>query len=133
MTHILFTDREMEVMEVLWERGSSTVAEARDRLDSALAYTTVLTVFRTLEEKGYVRHESEGRAHRYYPLVAREEARTGALGRVLERVFRGSPELLLTHLVAERDLSPAEIRRLQRLLEERLRTLPPDTGPETDR
>ena len=55
-----FTDRELDVMAVLWDRGPSTVAEVREHLEDALAYTTVLTVLRTLETKGFVSHEEEG-------------------------------------------------------------------------
>ncbi|HET6360845.1 MAG TPA: BlaI/MecI/CopY family transcriptional regulator [Gemmatimonadota bacterium] len=121
MKAIELAEREMEVMRVLWDRGSATVSEARELLGDPLAYTTVLTVFRTLEEKGFVRHEEEGRAYRYYPLIERDQARSSAVRRLLERAFDGSAELLMTHLVAERDLSPAEIRRIKRLLDERLR------------
>ena len=114
-------------MAVLWEAGDATVAEVRRRLSDDLAYTTVLTVLRTLEEKGHVAHrEGEGRAYRYYPLVEREEAGASVLGRMLDRVFGGSPELLLTQLVADRSLSEAELERMRRLLDERLEG--PDTG-----
>jgi len=119
---IAFTDRELDVMAVLWQRGSGTVAEVREALHDDLAYTTVLTVLRTLQEKGYVRPESEGRAHRYYPAVSQTAAGKSALSRVLDKIFAGSPELLLTQLVAERDLDADEIRRLQELLDERLAT-----------
>ncbi len=116
-----FTDRELDVMAVLWKRGEATVAEVRAGLADELAYTTVLTVLRTLEEKGHVGHrEGEGRAYVYRPLVEREEAGASALARVLDRVFGGSPELLLTQLVSERDLSDAELERMRRLLEDRL-------------
>ena len=71
---IRFTARELDVMSVLWDRGPSTVAEVRRALDDDLAYNTVLTVLRILEEKGHVTHEEEGRAHRYLPLVEREQA-----------------------------------------------------------
>src|SRR5437667_449732 len=71
---IAFTDRELDVMSVLWDAGSATVAEVRERLSDDLAYTTVLTVLRTLEQKGYVGHTGEGRAHRYHPLVKRAAA-----------------------------------------------------------
>ena len=71
---INFTDRELDIMAVLWERGPSTVTEVREALSDDLAYTTVLTVLRVLEEKGRVGHEEEGRAHRYFPRVKREEA-----------------------------------------------------------
>src|SRR5512146_1148732 len=125
---VAFTERELDVMDVLWEAGGgSTVAEVRERLADELAYTTVLTVLRTLEEKGYVAHEEEGKAYRYRPLVGREAAGTSALRRLVRKVFRGSPELLLTQLVSDRGLSREELERMRELLEERLG----DTGPRT--
>ena len=117
---ISFTSRELDVMAVLWETGSATVAEVRDTLDEPFAYTTVLTVLRTLEEKGYVAHSQEGKAHRYHPLVEREAAGDSALGRVVSKMFSGSPEMLLTHLVSDRRLSEDDLQRLRALLEERL-------------
>ncbi len=118
---ISFTDRELDIMGVLWDRGPATVAEVRDALADALAYTTVLTVLRVLEEKGYVGHEEEGRAHRYHPLVERQAAGKSALQRLTRKLFKGSPELLLTHLVSDRRLSDAEIRRMRTLLDEHLK------------
>jgi predicted transcriptional regulator len=108
-------------MAVLWARGSGTVAEVRESLADSLAYTTVLTVLRTLEEKKFVGHEEEGKAHRYRPLVARERAGRSALSRMVEKLFEGSPELLVTQLVSDRKLSTEEIRRLRRILDERLK------------
>ena len=64
-----FTPRELDVMSILWDMGSATVADVQERIGDPLAYTTVLSVLRTLKEKGYVRHEAEGRAYRYYALV----------------------------------------------------------------
>jgi BlaI family transcriptional regulator, penicillinase repressor len=121
MAEITFTDRELDVMGVLWERGAATVAEVRESLADELAYTTVLTVLRVLEEKGYVGHTEEGRAHRYHPLVERRVARSSALERIKRKLFGDSPEVLLTHLVSDRALSEAEIRRMRALLDERLR------------
>lgn len=117
---VIFTERELDVMDILWERGSGTVGEVRDRLHDDLAYTTVLTVLRTLEEKGYVGHESEGRAYRYYPLVERVEAQESHVRRLVRKLFSGSPELLMTRLVSDRDLSSEEAERLRQLLEERV-------------
>jgi predicted transcriptional regulator len=117
---ISFTDRELDVMGVLWDQGSATVAEVRDMLADELAYTTVLTVLRVLEEKGYVGHEEEGRAHRYHPLVERQAAGRSAVRRLTRKLFKGSPEMLLTHLVSDRNLSDEEIRRMRKLLDERL-------------
>jgi predicted transcriptional regulator len=118
---IAFTDRELDVMGVLWDLGSATVAEVRERLADKLAYTTVLTVLRTLEQKGHVGHVGEGRAHRYHPLVEREAAGRNALRRIVAKVFQGSPELLMTQLVSDKNLTDEELRRLRRLLAERLR------------
>lgn len=118
---ISFTDRELDVMAVLWERGKATVAEVRDALEDRLAYTTVLTVLRTLEEKGHVGHEEAGKAYRYFPLVERQDAGSSAVGRLVDKLFRGSPALLLTHLVGDERLSDEDLRRMARLLEERLK------------
>ncbi|HKG95159.1 MAG TPA: BlaI/MecI/CopY family transcriptional regulator [Gemmatimonadaceae bacterium] len=118
---IAFTDRELDVMNVLWERGSATVAEVRADLADDLAYTTVLTVLRTLEEKGYVSHIEEGKAHRYAPLVERQAAGQSAVRRLVEKLFRGSPEALLTHLVNDRSLSEDDLRRMRRMLDDRMK------------
>jgi BlaI family transcriptional regulator, penicillinase repressor len=118
---VSFTERELDVMAVLWDRGSATVAEVRERLPDDLAYTTVLSVLRTLEEKGHVGHRGEGKAHRYYPLVEQRVAGRSALSRLIDTVFNGSPELLLTQLVSDRDLSDDQIKRLRRLMDARLR------------
>ena len=115
---IVLYDREVEVMQVLWERGSATVAEVREALEDEMAYTTVLTVLRRLEEKGYVTHEEEGRAHRYLPAIEPQAARESALERLVSRLFHGSPEMLLTHLVSSRKLSPEERRRLRELVDD---------------
>ena len=115
------SDRELDVMAVLWARGSGTVAEVREALPDPLAYTTVLTVLRTLEEKEFVGHEEEGKAHRYLPLIARERAGRSALTRMVEKLFAGSPELLLTQLVSDRKLSPQDIRKLRKILDQRLK------------
>ncbi|HEY0153925.1 MAG TPA: BlaI/MecI/CopY family transcriptional regulator [Longimicrobium sp.] len=121
---IVLYDRELEVMQVLWDRGPSTVAEVRDAIPDEMAYTTVLTVLRRLEEKGYAGHEEEGRAHRYFPRVQRQQVRESAVERLLGRLFQGSPELLLTHLVSGRGLSEAELRRLRDLVDGRLEKEP---------
>jgi predicted transcriptional regulator len=118
---VTFTDRELDVMAVLWNAGSATVAEMRERLSDELAYTTVLSVLRTLEEKGHVGHRGEGKAHRYFPLVERRVAGRSALARLIDTVFNGSPELLLTQLVTDRDLTEEQIKRLRRLIDARIR------------
>jgi Predicted transcriptional regulator len=115
---IAFTHRELDVMTVLWNVGTATVSEMREELHDELAYTTVLTVLRTLEEKGYLKHEEEGRAHRYIPTVDRATAGTTALRRMLNTVFGGSAELLLTNLVNDQKLSSSDIEQLRKLLDD---------------
>jgi predicted transcriptional regulator len=114
---VLLTDREADIMQVLWEHGPSVVAEVRERLRDELAYTTVLTILRTLESKGYVRHEEEGRVHRYCAVAQRQAARKSALRHLTRKLFDGSAELLLAHLVSDRKLSARQLERLQKILD----------------
>lgn len=113
MDELSLGDRELDVMAVLWELGDGTVAEVRERLPADLAYTTVLTILRKLEAKGLVRHTVEGKAHRYIPRVAQKNARRTVLGRLIDKLFDGSPEQLLAHLVDDHDLTPVQVRRMR--------------------
>jgi BlaI family transcriptional regulator, penicillinase repressor len=117
---IQFTERELDVMSILWRRGSATVAEVREELAEELAYTSVLSALQTLTEKGFVRHEPAGRAYRYIPLVASEAAGASALARIRDRIYHGSAEQLVTQLVRQEGLSQEELERLRRILDERL-------------
>ena len=117
MSDVAFGERELDVMAILWELGSGTVGEVRDRLDADLAYTTVLTILRNLEAKGLVRHEGEGKAHRYFPAVERGAARRSALSRLMDKLFHGSPEALVAQLVSDRALAPEALERLSRELQ----------------
>ena len=119
--HIVLADREAELMEVLWDHGPSTVAEVRDRVPDDLAYTTVLTMLRTLEAKGYVTHDTEGKAHRYSAVIERDAARRSALRAMSEKFFKGSTATLLTHFVAQEKLTDTDVQRLRKLLAQRAR------------
>ena len=105
-------------MQVLWDHGPSLVAEVRERLSDELAYTTVLTVLRTLEGEGYVGHEEEGRGHRYFASIKQQAARKNAVQHLTDKLFKGSAELLFSHLVSEQKLNAEQIRRIRRLLDE---------------
>jgi predicted transcriptional regulator len=107
-------ERELDVMAVLWEIGSGTVTEVRDKLDVVLAYTTVLTILRNLEAKRFVRREEEGRAHRYFPRVQQKTAQKTALSRLVAQLFNGSPQALLAQLVDQHDVSAEELQTLAR-------------------
>jgi predicted transcriptional regulator len=126
--NIHFTDREIDVMQVLWDRGPSLVAEVRASLKDDLAYTTVLTVLRTLESKGHVGHEEEGRGHRYFAKVRQQAAQQSALRHVTQKLFKGSAELLFTRLVSDEQLSPQVLERMRKLLADHARSDPRDEG-----
>lgn len=120
-----FTPRELDVMSALWERGPSTVAEVREELavhGAVLAYNTVLTMLRILDEKGFVGHAEEGRAFRFHALVEKKAAGASALTRTLNRLFGGSTEALVAQLVEERNLSQDELKRLRHIVERQLRS-----------
>lgn len=114
------TGRELDAMSILWRAGSGTVTEVRRQFADKLAYTTVLWVLQTLEEKGFVRHEKEGRAYRYYPVIEQQDAGGSALSRIMDKVFHGSASMLLAQLVSERQLPAEELQRMRDLLDKRL-------------
>lgn len=124
MDEIYFPPRELAVMSILWRLGSATVGDVRDALDEELAYTSVLSALQTLEEKGYVRHEPEGRAYRYFPTVEAERAGGSALARIRDAIFDGSVERMFAQLVSDRHLRREELERMRRLLAERLKEKP---------
>lgn len=119
--HLHLTDRELDVMSVLWGRSSGTVAEVREALDDPVGYTGVLKLLQILEEKGAVRHEQEGRAYRYFPVARPDEVGRRVLGRIVDRIFQGSAELAMARLVSDRSLDPEAVERLKALLDEAAR------------
>jgi BlaI family transcriptional regulator, penicillinase repressor len=121
----MFTQREWDIMAVLWEHGPSTVAEVRAHLGNAVSHNTVATMLTILENKGRVDHVEEGRAFRYRPLIGRDEAGRSAISRIADTVFGGSAEALLLHFIRDRRLTRAELARLRDVLDERI-----DVGPE---
>lgn len=117
MTNLHLTKRELDIMSVLWERGEATVTEVRDQVDPDLAYTSISSMIRTLEIKGYVSHRrGEGKTHVYFPVIEAEKAGESALGRVLNKIYGGSPIKLLAHLVDQNRLSEKELARMRELL-----------------
>jgi predicted transcriptional regulator len=113
---IALTDREADVMRVLWDQGPSLVAEVRNALSDKLAYTTVLTILRVLEGKGYVDHDEEGRGYRYFAAVQEQAAQKSAVRHLTSKLFKGSSELLFAHLVSDQKLTAQQIRRIKNLL-----------------
>lgn len=116
-TDLHLTQRELDIMSVLWDLGEATVTEVRDRIDPDLAYTSISSMIRTLELKGYVSHRrGEGKTHVYFPAVDAETAGESTLSRVLDKIYGGSPIKMLAHLVEQRKLSAGELARMRALL-----------------
>ena len=118
-----FTDRELDLMAVLWDSGPSTAGEVQATLASQgiqLAYNTVLTVLRILEAKGSVDHLEEGRAHRFRSVVTRNEAGASALNRTLDRLFDGSVEALVAQLVQRASLTKKDLKRMRKIIKQQL-------------
>ena len=112
------TEAEFRLMDVLWTRGTATVAELNDALgDPPLAYNTVLTTMRILEQKGYVAHKAGGRAFIYRPAVGREDAQRSVVAHVVSRFFNNSPRELVLNLLESEDVDDAELQRLRELIE----------------
>lgn len=108
---------EMRVMKAVWRHGRATVHDVRDTLSAkgaSLAYTTVLTTLRTLEEKGLVGHDVKGRSHVYFPTVAESAMARSVLQDVLHRLFDGSKVRLVHALLDDRELSRSEFEALRK-------------------
>ena len=113
------TDSELRLMQVIWDKGQATAAEVLETLpDANVAYTTVLNTLRILETKGYVKHSKDGKAFVYHPVVGRNQARSAALSHLVSRFFSGSPQLLVSNLIEESQLSKRDLQRIRKLIEE---------------
>jgi len=114
---LVLTDHELRLMEVLWQRGRGSVADVVESLaPPPLAYSTVLTTLRTLEQKGYVSHVEDGRAYVYRPLVERDDAAKSAVRHLLDRFFGSSPGALAVTLLDGTPLSDDDVADIERLL-----------------
>lgn len=113
-----FTDKELEIMRVLWDLGEATVKDLQQRLPGRRHYNSVLTIVRVLEQKGHVTHRVEGRAHIYRSRVSRSRAGRRVLEHLIKNVFAGSPAALVLHMVDTGDLTEADLRDIRaRMLE----------------
>jgi predicted transcriptional regulator len=112
------TEAELRLMEVLWVRGTATVADVMSSLPPPpIAYNSVLTTMRILEQKGFVAHEEAGRAFVYHPLVARDAAAQTAVGHLVSRFFENSSGSLALRLIESERPSDDELSRLRTLIE----------------
>ena len=114
------TPAELKVMQVLWRAGPSSAADVVRALHGKRGPqdSTVRTILRILERKGYVRHKRDGRTFVYLTVVAQDQAQRGALREVMTRFFENSPERLVLNLLQHEDVSPEELARLRKLVDE---------------
>ena len=114
------TEAELRIMQVLWDRKSASVQQVLEALPNKkpLAYNSVLTIIRILEKKGYVRHEKDGRAHIYLPLLNQKEATQTEIRHLLSRFFQDSRELLVLNILEDDGIDAEELERLRQMLDE---------------
>jgi predicted transcriptional regulator len=114
------TEAELRIMRILWERGESLVSELVSAMPESapLAYTSVLTTVRILEQKGYVKHRPEGRAFLYSPCIAEYDASQSEVRHILHRFFDNSRERLMLSLLGDGEITPDELQRLKSAIAE---------------
>ncbi|MCM2277123.1 MAG: BlaI/MecI/CopY family transcriptional regulator [Oligoflexia bacterium] len=114
----LLTDVELELMTILWRIGEGSVAEVLEQLPKsrALAYTSVSTILRILEQKGILKARKEGRGHTYIPLLKKSDYEAKTVRHVVDRVFDGTPVALVKQLLNTMEVTDADLDELRRLL-----------------
>lgn len=112
---------ELQIMNVVWEKGKATVHDVKDVLGRGRkpAYSTILTMMRKLEAKGYLEHDVDDRTYVYHPTISQQAVRHGVLGDIVDHLFEGKPSLLLNSLVEQNRISEKELKQIQKLIKER--------------
>lgn len=128
------TPRELQIMECLWQSGAATAEQVRETLADAPHDSSVRTLLRVLEDKGYVSHTMQGKAYVYTPVIARSSAQSQATSSLLKRLFRGSAASLVLQLLEDEEISAEELQRLAEQVSASAKltaTRPPDENKET--
>lgn len=119
----MLTETELELMNILWTNGEGTVNDALEALPKGrdLAYTSVSTILRILEQKGVLKARKDGRSHIYTPTVSKEDYESKAVGHLVQKVFDGTPSALVRRLIDSNDLSESELKELKKVLSARIK------------
>ncbi len=122
---ISFTDSELEIIKVVWEKGEATVDDVTEVLSKnrRRKYVTILTMMRILERKGFLTHRVDKRTYVYSPTVSEEKAKASILRQLSKKLFDGSKEMLLVALLDSEKMCPEEISRIKQLVEEKERKM----------
>lgn len=126
------TVREAQIMEVIWAQGEATAEQVRDALDDQPHDSTVRTLMRVLETKGYLTHEVRGKVFVYKAAIGRHKAQKNALHSVLSRFFGGSAEDLVLRLIEEKQITPEQLEQLRRKPENKLMQDSKQDGSQTE-
>lgn len=118
-----FTDKELEIMRVIWERGEATTKEIHEALPDDRHYNSILTIIRVLERKGHLTHRAEGKAHIYRAKAKQEKAQRHVLSHLIEQVFGGSAAAMVLHLVETGDLSVEDLQEVRQKVAVRTATI----------
>lgn len=108
-----FTDKELEIMQVVWELGEATTKQIQEKLPGDRHYNSVLTIIRVLERKGHLLHRVEGKAHVYRARQQPEKSRSRVLSHMIKQVFGGSAASLVLHLVETGDLTEEDLSEVR--------------------
>ena len=115
---LLLTEAELEIMTVLWQLGEAPVTTVMQKLAGERAYTTVSTLVRILEQKGFVTSRKDGRAHLYSPATPKPEYEALSLRHLVQRVFGGDPSSLVRRLLSTDDVRPEDLEAIRHMLDE---------------
>ncbi|HEX5080816.1 MAG TPA: BlaI/MecI/CopY family transcriptional regulator [Blastocatellia bacterium] len=116
-----FTDKELEIMRVIWERGEATAREIQEALPGERHYNSVLTIIRVLERKGHLTHRAEGKAHIYRAKAKPEKAQRRVISHLIEQLFGGSAAAMILHLVETGDLTEEDLKEVREQIAARSR------------
>ena len=119
----LLTEQELEIMKIVWRRGSATVRDVYEEMlgQRKIAYTTVMTMMGILDQKGHLKKSSDERAYVYRPAQSQREVVGNMVQDFVKRVFNGSAKPLLVHLIEDQKISPDELDEVSRLLKDKRR------------
>ncbi len=115
----ILTETELKLMDIIWTAGKGTVHDVVDTLSQKepVAYTTVSTILRILEDKGYLKHKKVSHSFIYYPIIKREDARRSAIEDIMKKFFNNSPELLVLNVLDSEQINANELSRLREMIE----------------
>ena len=121
MSATKLSDLQLDILKVLWAKKQATTTEVHQAMASTrdLAYTTVATLLKRLEEKDVIQHKQQGRQYVYFAMVAEDEVRSSMVSNLLDRLFLGDPAALVSHLLGDENIEQSDLRRIEALLDER--------------